>query len=133
MVVLDINKCGKCGYMCNAIHFQYNFENWTSNNNDIDKFIQDSQLSAHNDAKKALEWIPYNRFQNINYIAEDKLNKMYRANWINGCINKWSDDNQDWKRKQPYIPVFLKICNNPASITLKFINKVCIINLLFKL
>jgi hypothetical protein len=118
------NKCKKCDYICNAMHFQWKFIDWTSGDNDIDIFIQDSQLSAHNDIKKALEWIPYNRFYNISYIAEGKLNKMYEANWIDGYINKWNYDNQDWKRNQPNMPVFLKICNNPASITLEFINKV---------
>jgi len=31
---------------CNAKHFQQDFEKWTSGNVDIDKFIQDTQLSA---------------------------------------------------------------------------------------
>ena len=29
---------------CNAKHFQQNFKKWTSGNDDIDKFIQDTQL-----------------------------------------------------------------------------------------
>ncbi len=32
---------------CNAKHFQQNFEKWTSGNVDIDKFIQDAQLSVN--------------------------------------------------------------------------------------
>src|SRR5205809_1553751 len=96
MVVLN-DICEICNKnTCNAIHFQQNFDNWTSGNNDIDKLIQDSQLSAHNSSnikliqnyqllahnssnsdiarfiqhpqlsvKKALEWIPYDRFYNI--------------------------------------------------------------------
>ena len=62
--------CKKCNYKCSAIHFQQNFDNWTSNNNDINIFIQDAQLSAHDNADKALEWIPYNRFYNIKYIVK---------------------------------------------------------------
>ena len=61
MVVLD-DICEKCNCICNAIHFQQNFKNWTSGNDNIDKFIQDAQLSAHGNAEKALEWIPYGRF-----------------------------------------------------------------------
>jgi hypothetical protein len=124
MVVLNDISCERCNYVCNSIHFQHNFTNWTSGNDDFDKSIQDSQLSAHNNVKKALEWIPYDRFHNISYIAESKLDKMYKANWIDGCINKWNNDNQDWERNQPNMPVFLKICNILASITLEFINKV---------
>ena len=48
MLVLSEN-CKECNYVCNAIHFQQNFKNWTSGNNDIDKFIQVTQLSAHSD------------------------------------------------------------------------------------
>jgi hypothetical protein len=47
MAVFDINKCKKCKDTCYTIHFQHNFENWTSGNNNIDKFIQSTQLSAH--------------------------------------------------------------------------------------
>ena len=70
MVVFS-ERCDKTNYniICNAIHFQQNFDNWTSGNNDIDKFIQDTQLSAHSDTEKALEWIPYDRFYNIIYIV----------------------------------------------------------------
>jgi hypothetical protein len=123
MVVFSI-KCGECNDACNSIYFQHNFINWTSGNNDIDKFIQSTQLSAHYDVKEVLEWIPYNRFNNIKYISEGKFNVMYRANWIDGYISYWSINNQNWKREKPNMFVILKILNNPASITSEFINKV---------
>ena len=90
-------RCKKCNYFCNAIHFHLNFDSWTSGNNDIDKFIQDAQLSAYNFPSYALEWIPYDRFDNIKYITEGG----YRANWIDGCIDKWNNVDQNWKRKDP--------------------------------
>jgi hypothetical protein len=124
MVVFDINECGKCNAACNSIYFQHNFINWTSGNNDINKFIQSIQLSAHDDVKEVLEWIPYNRFHDIRYIADGKFNKMYRANWIDGRINEWDDDNQNWKREKPNMFVVLKILNNPESITSESIKKV---------
>jgi hypothetical protein len=124
MVVFDI-KCEKCNFACNSIYFQHNFINWTSGNNDIDKLIQSTQLSAHNNKHwQALEWIPYDRFYDIKYIAEGKFNKMYRANWIDGYINEWDYKNQNLKRESPNMFVILKILNNSASITSKFINKV---------
>jgi hypothetical protein len=129
MVVFDI-KCKECNYACNSIYFQHNFINWASGNNDIDKFIQSTQLSAHYDIKEVLEWIPYDRFHDIRYIADDKFNKMHIANWIDGCImetwyqSSWDDNNQNWKRKKPNMFVILKILNNLTSITSEFINKV---------
>ena len=108
---------------CNAKHFQQNFENWTSGNDDIDKFIQDTQLSAHFHASKALEWIPYNRFCNIEYIAKGGFGKVYRANWIDGPIHEWGYDNQNWKRDQNVF-VILKSLNNPKIVTSEFMNEV---------
>src|SRR5205085_9645363 len=48
----DYNWCQSC----NSKHFQQNFKNWTSGNNDIDGFIQNAQLNAKNH-KEVLEWI----------------------------------------------------------------------------
>jgi hypothetical protein len=64
MMVLN-NKCSICNCICYAKHFQQNFENWTSGNDYIDMIIQNTQLSAHKNTKKVLEWIPYDKFCNI--------------------------------------------------------------------
>jgi hypothetical protein len=48
-------------------------------------------------------------------------------NWIDGCINKWNYDNQNWGREKPNMFVLLKILNYPASIASiisEFIKKV---------
>jgi hypothetical protein len=116
-------KCKICNYICNAIHFQQDFGNWTSDNDDIDKFIQHTQLSAHktNEIPNALEWIPYDKFYNIKCVAE---NKVYRADWIDGGISYWNDRNQNWVRENQNIFVFLKRLNNSKNITLEFMNEV---------
>uniref|UniRef100_U9UKF9 Uncharacterized protein n=1 Tax=Rhizophagus irregularis (strain DAOM 181602 / DAOM 197198 / MUCL 43194) TaxID=747089 RepID=U9UKF9_RHIID len=79
------------------MHFQRNFKNWTSGNDDIDKFIQDTQLSAHKDSEisNALEWIPYDRLDNF---AKNKFGKVYKANWIDGKIKYWDNKNKNWIR-----------------------------------
>jgi hypothetical protein len=105
MMILS-DKCKKCHYTCSAIHFQQNFGSWTSSNNDIDKFIQDTQLLAH-DAQNALEWIPYNIFRNINYI--EKIG-VYKGNWM-GRFNQ----NE---------VITLKSLNNTKNATLESINEV---------
>src|SRR5688500_13517678 len=97
MMVL-INKCKKCIKICNSIRFQQKFIDWTSGNDDIDKFIQNTQLSAHKDVKEALEWIPYDRFYDIEYIAKGGFGKVYKAYLTNGFITDWDNENQKWKR-----------------------------------
>ncbi|RIA89078.1 hypothetical protein C1645_215088 [Glomus cerebriforme] len=105
-----LGKCIVCNLReCNVSHFQQNFKNWTSDNNDIDKFIQDTQLSAHNKIYNALEWIPYYKLHNIKGIESSKL---YRANWIGGHINKWDDKKHKWKRGGQNMFVVLKNLNN---------------------
>ncbi|CAB4421948.1 unnamed protein product [Rhizophagus irregularis] len=83
MMVLN-NKCKKCNKICNAIYFQQKFIDWTSNNDDIDKFIQATQLSAHDDVRGVLEWIPYDRFYDVKYISKDDFGEMYIADWSDG-------------------------------------------------
>jgi hypothetical protein len=122
MVVLD-NKCKKCKDVCGSIYFQRNFKNWTSGNNEVDKYIQNTQLSVHNNISDALEWIPYERFYEISHIAEDEF-EVYRANWIDGNIRNWDNTNQNWISNKSNMFVVLKILNNPASITSEFINRV---------
>ncbi|RIA94885.1 hypothetical protein C1645_817364 [Glomus cerebriforme] len=109
--------------VCNAKHFQQNFKNWTSGNDDIDKFIQDTQLSATN-FWKVLEWIPYDRFYDIKYIAKGGFGKVYKATWIDGSIQCWDNENQNWKRYNLNKEVALKSLNNSKNVTLEFINEV---------
>jgi hypothetical protein len=120
MIVLD-DICEKCNRICNATTFRRNFKNWTSGNNGIDEFIQESQLLTHDNAIKALEWISYNRFYNVKYI--EKIGG-YKANWIDGRIYKWDSENQDWKRYNKNMPVTLKSLNNSSNIVLEYMNKV---------
>jgi hypothetical protein len=122
MIVLD-DKCEKCNGPCNVIYFQRNFGNWTSGNNDIDKFIQSTQLLAHktSDISHALEWIPYDRFYNIEYISDSNVDKVYMATWIDGNMSYWSNYEKNWKRENCNMFVILKSLKN---FTLKFIDEV---------
>jgi hypothetical protein len=124
MVVLN-DVCDVCTkYACKVLYFQLNFENWTSNNYGIDKFIRVTQLSAHDYAKVALEWIPYDRFYDIKYIAKGGFGKVYKANWIDGLIDYWDNNNQNWRRKDQNMFVALKSLNNSKNVTLEFMNEV---------
>jgi hypothetical protein len=120
MVVFEI-RCEKCHYACNSMYFQYNFINWTSGNDDIDKFIQDTQLTAHKYVEKALEWIPYNKFYNIKYI--EKIG-VHEANWIDGKMCEWDNSNQHWIRYNKNMVVTLKNLINPKNVTLEFVKEV---------
>ncbi|RIA90145.1 kinase-like domain-containing protein [Glomus cerebriforme] len=69
-------------------------------NNFIDKFIQEAQLGAKN-SYEVLEWIPYNRLKNINYYDKGGFSEIYKAIWLDGPIDNWNFDKQQWDRWNP--------------------------------
>jgi serine/threonine protein kinase len=124
--ITEYNWC----HDCSARHFQQNFNNWTSGNGNIDKFIQDTQLSAvwYN---KLLEWIPFDRFNNIEHIGKGGFGDVYKAKWIDGRIWNWDNKNQNWNRLYQNEFVALKSLNNSENITLEYIKEVLINHKIF--
>ena len=111
---------------CNAKRFQQDFPNWTSGNNYIDNFIQETQLNARN-RWEVLEWIPYNRLTNIKYLAKGGFSTVYYAIWLDGWIYDWDYDKKQWNR-YPYdskgYSVVIKSLNNSSNINEEFLNEV---------
>ncbi|RIA95998.1 kinase-like domain-containing protein [Glomus cerebriforme] len=118
-IMTDFNWCKSC----NSKNFQENFKNWTSGNDNIDKFIQETQLSAKCHYN-VLEWVPYNRFQDVKYIAKGGFGKVYRAKWKDGFIFMWNYKNNGWNRLQNNMFVALKSLNNSKNVSIEFINEV---------
>src|SRR5581483_12402444 len=110
---------------CDSKHFQQNFKNWTSGNSDVDKLIQESQLNAKN-CREKLEWIEYDKFENIEYITKGGFGKVCKAIWKDGYIQYWDFKTNQWKRDKfdDPMPVALKCLNNSKDITLEFLNEV---------
>ncbi|RHZ85404.1 hypothetical protein Glove_66g114 [Diversispora epigaea] len=84
---------------CNSKHFQNDFNNWTSGNEKIDKFIQDTQLNADG-LWKVIEWIPYDKFKDVKQIGKGGFGTIHYAKWIDGYIGKWDIENQQWERQR---------------------------------
>ncbi|CFW92770.1 putative Non-specific protein-tyrosine kinase [endosymbiont DhMRE of Dentiscutata heterogama] len=76
-----------------------NFKNWTSGSYVIDKFIQELQLKANN-FQEILEWIYYEKFFNIEYLAEGGFGKVYKAVWADGPIKSWNIESDSWEREK---------------------------------
>jgi hypothetical protein len=119
----QINTGNKWCHACNSKHFKKDFKNWTSGNDDIDKFIQNVQLSAENNFK-ILEWIPYDRFYNVEYIASGGFGTVYRAIWIDGYIREWNNKNKSWKRVYQNEFVALKSLNHSENVLQEILNEV---------
>jgi hypothetical protein len=123
--------CEECKQPKNYNHifrckFKQNFKNWTSGNNEVDKFIQKAQLKIDGEI---LEWIEHDRFENIEYLAKGGFGTIYKAIWKDGYIKKWDYENNQWERHKTYgsyenFPVVLKCLHNSQEITSDFLREV---------
>src|ERR1051326_1111716 len=68
---------------CKSKHFQQDFNKWTSGNREIDEFIQNFQLNA-TCREEVLEWIPYEKFRNVKYLAKGGFGTVHKAKLIDG-------------------------------------------------
>ena len=107
---------------CNAKRFQQNFQNWTSGNHDIDEFIQKTQLKARN-KYEVIEWVEYDRFENVEYLAKGGFGTTYKAIWKDGFIRWWDSENNQWKRYEES-SVALKCLHHSQDITAEFLREV---------
>src|SRR6185436_12116803 len=95
---------------CNAKQFQNEFDKWTSGDREIDKFIQQIQLKA-NKRQEIIEWIPYDRFENVRYLAKRGFGTVYKAKWLDGSIYNWNYKVEKYERSQE-LDVCLKSLDN---------------------
>ncbi|RHZ83561.1 hypothetical protein Glove_91g115 [Diversispora epigaea] len=101
LIVSD--KCSKCQnniekswcHPCNAKRFQNEFGKWTSENREIDELIQQIQLNA-NKYQEIIEWIPFERLENVAYLAKGGFGTAYKANWLDGFIYSHKNQKKKW-------------------------------------
>ncbi|GBC15420.2 kinase-like domain-containing protein [Rhizophagus irregularis DAOM 181602=DAOM 197198] len=124
--------CNKCNQpktyynwcqLCNAKRFQQNFKNWTSGNNEVDQFIQNAQLKASK-YEQILEWIEYDRFENVEYLTKGGFGTIYKAIWKDGNIEEWDSENNQWNRINVNSSVVLKCLHNSQNITAEFLREI---------
>jgi hypothetical protein len=96
---------------CQINQLKNDFTNWTSGNEKIDDFIQKKQLESKND--KTFEWIPYNKFIDVEEIDDNYLTK---AIWKDGPLYY----NGIECRRESYRKVCLKYLHNSQDINAEF-------------
>ncbi|RIA97396.1 hypothetical protein C1645_814102 [Glomus cerebriforme] len=100
------NWCNKCKLK----HFQFNYGEFPSENNEIDNFLKDIYCKIEK-SKELIEWIPYNELEKITFIDEES-SKLYYASWSNGYICDWNENKLNWSRKIKENQVLLKNFEN---------------------
>ncbi len=100
-----------------------------SGNKVVDDFIKYTQIKGYANEVvddfiyTLMEFVPYNQFKYIKFIAEGGFSKVYKATWIDGYIKSWNEKEINFKRSGP-ITVALKKLNNSENITTKELNEV---------
>ena len=92
-----------------------------SGNKVIDDFIRYTQINLVK-YKGKMEFVPYEQFKNVEFIAEGGFSKIYKATWIDGPITRgWNNRNLTRRSNET---VVLKKLNNSKNITTKELNEV---------
>src|SRR5688572_4936188 len=97
----------------------YLIEGWTSGNSEIDNFIKDT---IYNAKQRFLEWVPFDRFEDIKQIGEGGFAKVYFAIWIDGEA-KYNKVNGSWEKLEPEpMKVALKRLNGSENMSAEYLN-----------
>jgi hypothetical protein len=112
---------------CVRNYLKANFSNWTSGNSDIDNLIQKCQMETLM-PYVVVEWIPYDKLQNIKYLTKGGFSEIYTADWINGAYEEWDSKKQQLIRFG--CKVILKELENVESANRSWFEEVCNLNVL---
>ncbi|EXX76075.1 kinase-like domain-containing protein [Rhizophagus irregularis DAOM 181602=DAOM 197198] len=107
---------------CISNHFQQNFKNWTSGNHDVDEFIQKAQLKAK-DEDHIIEWIEYDKFEDVEYLAKGGFGTTFKAVWKDGPWKTYDISTKQLERES-YTKVALKCLHNSQDISADFLKEV---------
>ncbi|CAB4442805.1 unnamed protein product [Rhizophagus irregularis] len=132
IMVLQNGYCEICSNIFNNIRYKWckqclindlkqNFTSWTSENEKIDEFIQQMQLTIDKLNDTIIEWIPFNQFNNIEMKVLYKDAMLYSAIFINGPLY-YDYDKIKWERK-PNEKVTLISLNNLQYTTDEILNE----------
>ena len=69
---------------------------------------------------EVLEWISYEKFSDIEYLAKGGLGTVKKAKWIDGYIMSWNIVQNKWNRDIDDDHVVLKCLNDSQGLTMDF-------------
>ncbi|GBC54342.2 kinase-like domain-containing protein [Rhizophagus irregularis DAOM 181602=DAOM 197198] len=70
-----------------------------------------------------MEWIEYDKFKDVEYLAKGGFGTVFKAIWKDGFINKWDYENDQWEREAE-TKVALKSLHNSQDITTQFLKEI---------
>ncbi|GBC02684.1 hypothetical protein RclHR1_04750012 [Rhizophagus clarus] len=106
---------------CIINHLKENFTTWSSGNEDIDDFIQKTQLNFEPE-DLVFEWIPNNHFNDVKEIGKNDSATIYSAIWKGGPLS-YDEDQKELIRESDK-KVALKCLHNSQIVVSEFLNEV---------
>ncbi|CAG8474445.1 6581_t:CDS:2 [Funneliformis mosseae] len=100
---------------CQKQEFENNFKNWTSENDEIDSFIQQTQLKAI-DFDQFIQWMPFEGFDILGKVGQGGFATVYEAIWCDGPIWNWNVKSRKWERNDS-CRVALKVLEDSKGST----------------
>ncbi|RHZ71885.1 hypothetical protein Glove_251g50 [Diversispora epigaea] len=108
---------------CIEKHFQDNFNKWTSGNEILDEFIRTVQMEEFR-FSFTIEWIPFDRFSNIEFIKEGGFGTISKAIWLDGYIHEWDLKQNEWKRAGRKNVCLKRIADSKDKISMEFLDEI---------
>src|ERR1044072_7812208 len=95
-----------------------------SGNKIVYDFIKYTQINSHLEIG-TMEFVTFDQFKNVEFIAEGGFSKVYKATWTDGCIILWDEEKLYFERWGP-MKVALKKLNHSENVSSKELNELCI-------
>ncbi|CAG8455885.1 1325_t:CDS:2, partial [Acaulospora colombiana] len=115
-----LTEFGWCRF-CHTKELKNDFPNWTSDNKDLDKIIQKSQLDATEFAE-FIEWIQWDQFSIFEFLGKGKFSTVYSAYWIEGP--RRTLDGEIYVIRDGPIKVAIKVIENSRNISKGYLNRI---------
>ncbi|CAG8522476.1 19152_t:CDS:2 [Dentiscutata erythropus] len=96
------------------------FSNWTSGDDGLDRFIQQTQLETP-DPRYHMQWIPFENFSDIKFVAKGGHSSVFSATWINKTDQVWDGAKQAFVEKP--LVVALKSLKNSQILSEEFLDE----------
>jgi hypothetical protein len=125
-------NCENCNQKCLATLFcefcvrnylKANYLNWTSGNDVIDNLIRKCQSETLK-PDMVIEWIPFNKLKDIEYLTKGGFSEIYTANWIDGQYKEWDSKERQLIRSGKQ-EVIIKNLENVESANRSWFEEVC--------
>ncbi|CAG8632723.1 9863_t:CDS:2, partial [Funneliformis caledonium] len=97
------------------------FGTWTSGNDTLDKFIQQTQLETP-DPRFHMQWIPFENFGEVKFVAKGGHSSVFSATWKNKKDQVWDGAKQVFVEKP--LVVALKSLKNSQNLGDEFLDEV---------